>query len=180
MRGSTVSEEVVAITIRKLFADITDEPKQAHAAPMRNRPEHRENEDEAGDIETDQKLAEREQRNGAELADGEGDGAERADWRCPHHDGDDAKKHLHRRLDQIVKRLARLPHPAQRKSAEHGDVKNLQDVAFAKRADEGIGDDVEQKLHRALPLCRLQVRRDDRGVDMRKIDVHAGARLEQN
>ncbi len=72
---------------------------------MRDRPEHAEDEDEASDVEGDDQLAQGEQRAGAELADGEGNGAERADRRRPHHDGDDAKEHVRGRPDQIVQGL---------------------------------------------------------------------------
>src|SRR5262249_6759187 len=56
---------------------------------MRDRPQHGDNEDQAGDVEADQELTQGQKRTGAELADGEGDGAERADRRRPHHDADD-------------------------------------------------------------------------------------------
>ncbi len=146
---------------------------------MADRPEHCEDEDETGDVETNQKLAEGEQRAGTEFADGKGDGSERAERRRPHDNGDDAKKHLCRRLDQTAQRFARLPHPAQGKSAQHRDKQHLQNVALAERADECVGDDVEQKLRRGAFVRLLEIRRHTRRVDMGKIDVHAGAGLEQ-
>ena len=103
-----------------------------------DRPQHGEDEDKTGDIETHQQLAERQQRAGAELADSEGNGAERADRRRPHDEADDPKKHLRRYFDQIGERLAGGAHPAQRESAEHRDEQNLKDIALAECADEGV------------------------------------------
>ena len=149
--------------------------RQTEPAPMRDRPQHAEDEDQAGDVEADQKLAERDQRAGAELADGKGDGAERADRRRPHHDGNDAEKHLRSHADQIGERLAGLAHRAQREPAQHRDVKHLQHVAFAERADEGVGNDGEQKLRGRPVSGLLEVGRDARRVDMRQVDIHARA-----
>src|SRR5579862_9132762 len=146
MRGSTVSDEVVAITISSSFADVADQAHEAEAAPMADRPQHDDDEDEAGQVEADQELAEREQRAGAELADGKRHGAEGADRRGAHHDGDDAKKHPRGDLDQVGERLAGRAQGAEGEAAQHRDVEHLEHVAVAERADEGVGDDVEKKL----------------------------------
>jgi hypothetical protein len=142
---------------------------------MRDRPAHGENEDKARDIEADQELAQGQKRAGAELTDREGNGAEHADRRRPHHDGDDAEKHLRGRPDQIGERLAGLPHRTQRETAQHRDEQHLQHVAFGECADEGVGNDGEQKFRRGAAVGLRQIRRDRCSVDMRQVDIHAGA-----
>jgi hypothetical protein len=62
------------------------------------------------------------------------------------------------------------------KTAQHRDEQHLQHIAFRKRADEGIGNDAEQKLRGGAAVGLPQIRRDARGIDMRQVDVHAGAR----
>ena len=112
---------------------------------MCDRPQHAEDEDETGDVEPDEQLAQGDERAGAELPHREGDGAERADRGRPHHQGDDAEEHLRGSADQARERLAGLADGAQREPAQHGDIKHLENVALAERSDKGVGDDVEQK-----------------------------------
>jgi hypothetical protein len=115
----------------------------------------------ADQVEADQELSEREQRAGAEFADGERHGAEGADRRCAHHDGDDAKEHPRGDLDQVGERLAGRAQGAEGEAAQHRDIEYLEHVAVAERADEGVGDDVEEKLRGRAPLRLFDVRRDD-------------------
>ncbi len=144
-----------------------------------DRPENHDNENQAGGIEADQEPAERDKRAGAELADRERDGAERPDRRRPHHDGDDAEEHLRGGADQVGEWLSGLPHGAQGKAAQHRDEEHLQHVALSERADEGVGNDAEQELRGGAVTDLGQIGRDGRSVDMRKIDVHAGAGREE-
>ena len=130
------------------------------------------------DVEAGEQLAERDERAGAELADREGDRPERADRRRPHHKADDAEEHLRRRPDQIGERLARLSHGAEREPGQHRDEQHLQNIALGEGADEGVGDDSEQKLHGGLPPRRLEIMRDARRIDVGEVDIHAGAGLE--
>jgi hypothetical protein len=75
--------------------------------------------------------------------------------------------------------LPALPRKAQRETAQHRDVEHLQYVAFAERADEGIGNDVEQKLRGGPPVGLFEIRRDARRIDVRQVDVHPRAGLKQ-
>ena len=164
---------------QEFFPDVANELKEAETAPVGNWPKDTKHEDEACQIEADQQLSEREQGSGAEPANGECDRAERSEWRRPHDHSYYAKQHLRTCFDEIVNGFAGLSHPAQRKSAQDRDVEDLKYISFAKGADEGVWNDVEQKLLGRLFMSLLDIGRHARCVDVRQVDIHSDPRLEQ-
>ena len=51
----------------------------------------------------------------------------------------------------------RSPEPQQRQAEQHREEQHLQDVAARERADDGVGNDVEQEIDRAQVLRRGRV-----------------------
>ena len=99
--------------------------------------EHDEDEDQAGDVEAEHQLPEREQRAEAVLADREGHGAEGADRRHLHDDADDAEEDVRRLVDEAQQRLAALAQRVQREGEQDGEEQHLQDLALGEGADHG-------------------------------------------
>ena len=114
--------------------------------------EHDDDEDDAGQVERDHQLGERDQRRDAVFADGEGHRAEGADRRRLHDDPDQPKSAWQRLSRTSSTRLAALAERLQREAEQHREEQHLQDVALREGADDGVGDDVQQELDRALLL----------------------------
>ena len=75
-------------------------------------------------------------RAGAELADREGHGAERADRRRPHDDRDDAEHRMRGVVDEGAHGMAALAEAHQRETEQDREQQHLQDVALGEGADD--------------------------------------------
>ncbi len=143
---------------QELTAQVLEEREdvQARHEPQQ-RAEHDEDEEEAGDVETehqDGELLERVQSGGP--GDG-GDGTERADRGGPHHHAEDAEDEALDVLDPAQDRLPGRAHGLQREAGEQGDEQGLQDRLRGEGGDDRGRDDAEQELGGVLGL----------GVDLR-------------
>jgi hypothetical protein len=67
----------------------------------------------------------------------------------------------------------------QREAEQHREQQHLQDLALGEGVDHAVRDDVEQEVGGAGHLARRHVAGDALGVQGGRVDVHAGARLQQ-
>ena len=75
--------------------------------------------------------------------------------------------------------VPRPPKLVQREAEQHREQQHLQDLALGEGIDHGVRDDVEQEVGGALHLARPGVGGDALGVERRRVDVHARARLHE-
>ena len=66
----------------------------------------------------------------------------------------------------------------QRQAEQHREQEHLQDVAFGERADEGLGDDVQQGVDDRHALRGVRVAGDGLGVERSRRGMETGARRE--
>ena len=112
----------------------------------RNQPQHQKNEEAAGQVHAQQQLAQWQQGLQAILPNGESHGAERPE-RCRLHDQrDDFESQvrqgvgcLHQGLPQVVR--------GQGHAEEDSDQQDLQNFPVGECAHQGIGNDVQHKIH---------------------------------
>ncbi len=154
-----------------------DEAPDAEAARARDAAEHAEDEQQAGSVEARHQLAERQQRAEAVLADGERHRAECADRREPHDVTDDPEQHGRQALDELEQGVAAPAERVQREPEQHRDQQHLQHLAAGERVGEGGRDDVEHEVGHAVRAGLCGVLRDGRGIERRRVGVHAGAGL---
>ena len=129
-------------------------------------------------IERAHQLAERHERAHTVLADRECHRAERADRRDTHDVADDSEQHVRCLFDPVEHERAAATELVQRETEQHGEQQHLQDLALRECVDDGARNDVEQEIGRALHLAGLRVGGDALRVECGRIDVHAGARLD--
>ncbi|MNM98215.1 hypothetical protein D3C81_1107410 [compost metagenome] len=91
----------------------------------------------------------------------------------------DVEEHLGDLLDQLHHEAGAFAERGQRGAEEQRHQQDLQDVAVGERAEHRLRDDVHKELDRALAVCLRHVLRDRLGVQRRRIDIEAHARLEQ-
>ena len=113
------------------------------------------------------------------LADGEGHGPERADRSGLHDDADDGKQRVAGLIDDAKHDLSALTDHLQAKRKQDCEEKHLQDLALSECAHHRVGDDVHQKLDRALLLGLRYEPLDSSGVDRAGVDIHGGAGLQR-
>ena len=82
------------------------------------------------------------------LADGERHRAEGAERGEPHDDRDDAEEDVRQPVEEIDQRNSLVAEPAQRQAEQDRKRQHLKDLAAGERPHRGVGDDVQQVLHR--------------------------------
>ena len=118
----------------------------------------------SGEIERRDQAEQIAERLRTELADRVGHRAERADRRRLHDDRDDTEHRVGGIVDERADRVATLAERHQREAEQHGEEEDLQDLTLCERADDGVGNDVQDEIDR-LHLGRLlRVARDGRRV----------------
>ena len=75
--------------------------------------------------------------------------------------------------------VPRPPKLVQREAEQHREQQHLQDLALGEGVDHRARDHVEQEVGGRLHLARPGVGGDGLGVERRRVDVHARARLHQ-
>jgi hypothetical protein len=163
----------------QLLADKAEDLPEAEPAEPGDAPEHDHDEHGAGEVDAGHQLGEGGQRAEPILADGEGHGAERGDGRQPRDEGNYAEEHARHLVQQIGDRPGLLPEPGQGKAREQGEHEHGQDLAVHKGADEGVGDEVQQPVHRAELGGRLGVAGNRAGIERGHVGVEPGAGLEE-
>ncbi len=142
-------------------------------------PEHEQHEQDAGEIEGPDQRDQVPQRADAVGADREGHGAERADRRDTDDDGNDPEEHFGRLVDRMRNRLTGLAQQGDRKSRQDRDQQHLQQVAAGQRTDITVGNDPHQVRDDAVFLGLGDIGRDRLRIHCGRIDVEAGAGLEE-
>ena len=163
---------------QQLFLDVADELEDVEARQPGEEAEHEHDEDDAGRIERDHQLGERQERRHAVFADGERHRAERPDRRDLHDDPDHAEQGVRCLVDHVEQRLAALAERLQAEREQDGEEQHLQDLARRERADDRVGNDVHQELDRALLLGFRHEALDRPGVERLDVDVHVAAGLQ--
>src|SRR5207248_4556274 len=116
----------------------------------RDHAEHHEHEQRGGHVERRDQPDQVQDRAGSEFADRERHRAERADRSCLDHDGNDTEHSVRSIVDKGADRMAALAEPHQRKAEQDREQQNLKDLALRKGPDDGIGNDVQEKVDRLL------------------------------
>src|SRR5258708_31697021 len=96
---------------------------------------------------------ERAQRRQAVFANREGHGAKSAYGGEPHEECNHAENGLRKGLQEIDNRLTARTGKRERKSKKQRNQQNLQDVSLAEGIDEGVRNNVSEKLSDTLGLC---------------------------
>ena len=163
---------------QELVLDIGDEAQDREAGQPRDRAQHDQHEQDAGEIEGPDQRDQVPQRADAVGADRERHGAERADRRDADDDADHAEEHLCRLVDRMRDRLAGLAEIGDGKARQDRDQQHLQQIAARQRPDVAVGNDPHQMRDDALFLGLGDVGRDRFRIDRGRIDVEAGAGFE--
>jgi len=122
--------------------------------------------------ELDDQLAQRQQRARAELADGEGNRAERTDRGEVHDVADDLEQGARGGLDHLHHRRAALADRGQRHTEQHRHEQHLQHMRFGEGTDQRVGDDRHDVGHDRLIVRAVHVALDAGHVDGGRVDVH--------
>src|ERR1035437_1391373 len=163
---------------QQLLANVDQQFPHAESMDARDQAEHHKYEQAAGEVHARQQLAQRQKGLDAVLADGKRHGAECADGRELHDDGDDFEQPAGDGVDDLHHQLALLK-GRERDSEQDGDEENLQDLAAGEGAHDGIGNDVEQKIDGVQFFSRRRVLRHRFGVERGWIGVDARAGPDQ-
>ncbi len=140
--------------------------------------QHHQHEDQAGEIEGGHQRAQLNQGVDTVLADREAHRSEGAQGREANHHMDDAEEQLGQGFQAIGHLVAEIAHPGAGKARQHRDEQHLQQVALGERAEEGVGDQVQQIGDQPLALMGLgQVAGGDLGIQRRRVDVEAASGL---
>ncbi len=107
-----------------------------------------------------------------------GHGAEGADGRGLHQNGDEAEDRRGQCLQEIDDRAAAVANQRKSEPEQHRKEQHLQDVALRKSAGDRVGNDVHQEADDAGVVRLFGVGRHLCGVERGRIDVHAGAGLD--
>ena len=124
-RGSAQHDE-------QLFLDVADKFEHVEAAEPADETQYHDHKEDAGDIEADDQLTQRNHRTDAFLADGEGHGPESAQGSHIHDDLDDAEHDFRKTFDEIKDDLPLGPAEVQRKGKKNGHQQYLQNFAAGK------------------------------------------------
>ena len=116
------------------------------------KPKDDEDEEDAGDVDAKEELAEREERGDSILADGEGHGPEGTKWGKFHDEGDDFECDVGKLVGQARERAIFIER-YEGESNEDGEQQDLKNLTFGKRIDEAIGTDIEEVVDAAQALC---------------------------
>ena len=80
-------------------------------------------------------------------------------------------------VDHLQQWLAAFTQPMQREGEQDRDQQHLQDFAFRKGADKGVGDDVQQVIDKAHLGGFFGIGGDARRIQRGRVDVHPHAGL---
>ena len=140
---------------QQLVLDVGQEFEDRETDNSRDDAEDHEHEKRGGQIERRDQAHQIDDGTGAELADGKGHRAKRADRRGFHDDGDDAENPVRRIVDEGTQGVAALAKAHHRKAEQDRKQQNLQDFAACEGADHGVGDDVKEEIDALLGLGLL-------------------------
>src|ERR1017187_1354713 len=187
MRGNATSEEEVPSTssssslkylrsfqrLKPWNRAISPSTRKTKSALVR----YTHKEEPIGQLQAQEQLAERQKGPQAELADGEGHGAECPDGRHFHDQRDDFEGQMGERVGRGDNGLPQLVR-GQGHAEEYGDQQDLENFAVGEGAHQGIGNDVQDEIHRVQLFSGSGVLLHGLGIEGGGGGVDSGAGLD--
>ncbi len=131
---------------QQLSLEVPDDLQEPQAEHPSDCAEPEQHEQDRGQINARDQLAEAREDAEAEFADREGDRAKGGERRHIHDNVDNAEQRVHDIVDQRDQALAALAHLAQGKAEQRRDNQHRQQIPLRHRADQVRGDHLHQEI----------------------------------
>lgn len=105
--------------------------------------------------------------------------AEGTERRQPHDEAERREEHVCEAIDAVEHDTTGRADAGEAEAAQHGQQQHRQHLSLGEGTEERRGNDVRHEFGEAAWLHLARILGGDRGIELLRVDMHAGARLQQ-